>query len=138
MATYITYTYYTNTYLGVAITSTNFARLALRASSIIDRLTFQRAAAIVTAATDTATIDLIKMATCAVAEKFQDLELSGDQGGIKSESIGSNSVSYADNSYAMLSASAKLAEVAKIYLASTSLMFHGFNDGELAGSISEN
>ena len=68
MAAYADYTYYPGTFLGTAIASTVFPRLALRASLMIDRLTFTRAAPVITANTDTATIDLIKMATCAVAE----------------------------------------------------------------------
>jgi len=67
MTAYTDSTYYTGTYLGNVIASADFPRLALRASAVIDQVTFGRASAIVTAATDTATIALIKMATCAVA-----------------------------------------------------------------------
>jgi hypothetical protein len=130
MAVYATYSYYTGTFLGTAIASADFARLALRASAVIDQVTFNRAAAIVLAATETATIDLIKMATCAVAEAYQTNEADGSGGGIKSESIGSNSVTYRDGANATLSDNEKLSRAAKLYLASTGLMYPGFNEGE--------
>ena len=71
MAVYADYEYYTDTYLGTAIAETAFDALALRASAVIDRLTFDRAAVVITADEDDATIDLIQMATCAVAEELQ-------------------------------------------------------------------
>jgi|ERR1035437_169449 hypothetical protein len=128
--TYVTYSYYTTTFLGTVIASADFARLALRASVVIDQLTFNRAAAIVLAATDTDIIDSIKMATCAVAEAYQANEADGSGGGIKSESIGSNSVTYQDGANATLSDIAKLSRAAKVYLGLTGLMYPGFNEGE--------
>jgi hypothetical protein len=133
MAVYATYNYYTTVFLGTAIASPNFARLALRASAVIDQLTYQRAAAIIVANTPAATVTAIEMATCAVAEEVQSQELSGGMDGIQSESIGSNSVSYAENSRARLTNTAKLTEAARLYLSSTSLMFKGFFDGEYGG-----
>src|SRR4030067_401524 len=96
---YADYTFYTGTYLGTAIASADFAALALRASAVIDRITFQRAAAIVTAATDTTTIDLIKKAMCAVAEEIQTIAAEGTSGSvISAETVGSHSVTYAVSS----------------------------------------
>jgi hypothetical protein len=130
MTVYTDYTYYSGTFLGTAIASADFARLALRASEIIDQITFNRTAAIVLAATDTATIDLIKMATCAVAETYQTNEADGSGGGIKSESIGSNSVTYVDGAKATLSDMVRLSRAAVLYLDSTGLMYRGFASGE--------
>jgi hypothetical protein len=131
MASYVDYTYYSTTYLGTAIASPDFARLALRASAQIDALTFDRTAPVVTAATDTATIDKIKMACCAVAEELQVQDAAGDSaGGIQSESIGSNSVSYAVGALATLTHDQKLQRVARLYLGNTGLMFRGFASGE--------
>jgi hypothetical protein len=127
---YVTYAYYTTTFLGVAIASGDFARLALRASTVIDQVTFNRAAAIVLATTDTDTIDLIKQATCAIAEEILSIEASGNVDGIQSESIGSNSVTYTKGASAQLTSQAKLVKAAKLYLASTGLMFPGFAEGE--------
>ena len=53
---YADFTYYTNTYFGTAIAASDFPRMALRASAVIDRITFQRAAVEVTYA------DKVKMA----------------------------------------------------------------------------
>ena len=121
---YADYTFYTASYLGDAIAQANFARLALRASSVIDQVTYDRAAGIVTAGTDTTTINKIKMATCAVAETVQRLEASG--GAVTSERIGSHSVSYA----AAKSERAQIVEAAKPYLWNTGLMYQGFAEGE--------
>ena len=130
MTAYVDYSYYTTTYLGTAIASANFSRLALRASEILDQITFNRVAPIVLAATDTATIDLIKKATCSLAETYQQDELNGGVDGIQSESIGSNSVSYADNASAKLTRVEKFKNSARIYLGSSGLLFKGFADGE--------
>jgi hypothetical protein len=135
MASYTDYTYYTGTFLGNAIASADAARLLLRASVIIDQLTFNRAAAIVTAATDTATIDLIKMATCAVAEEYQAVEQDGGADGIVSESVGSHSVTYADSASKRRTIMQRYSDAAKLYLGSTGLMFRGFRSGEYGGTL---
>jgi hypothetical protein len=122
MAAYCDYTYYTTTYLGTAITSAAFPALALRASAIIDQLTFQQAVD----QTDEDIVDLIKMATCAVAEQMKVVNDSGDVGGIKSESVGSHSVTYAENNENMKSVMQKYTDTAATYLISTNLMYRGF------------
>lgn len=124
MAAYVDYSYYTTVYLGAAIASTDFPRLALIASAHIDNLTYNRAAGVITAATDTATIDKIKMATCAVAETLHQLEATG--GAVQSESVGNASVSY----FAPKSEGARIAEAAKLYLGLTGLMYAGFTADE--------
>jgi len=134
---YVTYQYYTTTFLGVAIASNDFSRLALRASAEIDRVTFNRTAAIVLAATDTETIDLIKMAACSVAEQIQTNEAEGGSDGIQSEQIGSNSVTYAENSSKRFSNIKKIQDAARLYLESTELMFAGFASGEYGGMVDE-
>jgi hypothetical protein len=133
MTAYADQTYYANTYLGTVIASADFARLALRASAIIDQLSFDRAAAIVAAATDTATIAKIKNAVCAVAEEIQAVDAAGGMDGIQSESIGSNSVTYAANASARRTTKQRYSEAAALYLGNTGLMFRGFADDELGG-----
>lgn len=125
MAAYADYTYYTNTYLGSAIASADFNRLALRASAEIDKLTFDNAAVILAAATETAVIDKIKTATCAIAEEIQRQETEGDLGGVSSERVGNHSISFSANSLAALSPDQKIERVAKLYLANTYLMYRG-------------
>lgn len=135
---YVTYTYYTTTYLGSSIASDDFGRLALRASAIIDQLTFNRTGPVVVTGTDTITIDAIKMAACAVAEEYQQIEQSGGTDGIASESIGSNSVSYTKSATAQLSQKERYARAASLYLNGTGLMFKGFDTGEYGGDYGEN
>ena len=125
MTAYADYSYYTTAFGGTAIASSDFTRLALRASAIVDQLTFNRVAPIITANTDTATIDLIKMATCEVAETMQTVE-SGGADGITSESIGSYSVSYGAGSSRSLPAMEKYIYAARLWLGNTDLLFRGF------------
>lgn len=132
---YATYSYYITTYLGSLIASVDFATLALRASAYIDQITFNRAAAIITADTPTETVDAIKMATCAVAEDLQRWGGSTTDGGVQSESVGSHSVSYVKGAAATLSGIEKLARTAALYLNSTELMYKGFASGEYGGTL---
>lgn len=115
MAAYVTYAYYTGTYLGIAIAEADFPRLALRASETIDAMTNGRAAG----ETDENTVDLIRRATCAVAETLQQLEQSG--GVVQSERVGNYSVSYGGG----VTAQKMLQNAAKRYLGLTGLMFAG-------------
>ena len=131
MAVYATYTKYTTDYLGTAIVSADFPRLALRASATIDQLTYNRVASVVTDGTDTDTIALIVMATCAVAEELQNEDIDGGSDGIQSESVGSTSVTYNAHSNKQLSNEAKQSKAAKLYLGLTGLMYRGFNADEL-------
>jgi hypothetical protein len=133
---YATYSYYATTYLGTAIASADFARLALRASAIIDQVTYDRAAAIIAANTPAASVTAIEMATCAVAEAYQTIETSGGDS-IQSESVGAHSVTYTANAYAQMTSVQKLASVARLYLASTGLMYPGFLSGEYGGEFDE-
>ena len=73
---YADFTYYENTYLGTTIAEADFPRLALRASAVIDQITFGRAA------TDTTNVNAIKNAMCAVAEEIQNQEAAGGAAGI--------------------------------------------------------
>lgn len=133
MAAYADWTYYSVTFLGAAIAQADAARLLLRASEQIDKVTYGRAAAVILAATDTATIDLIKKAVCAVAEQYQANELAGDGDAISQESVGSLSVTYAPGSTQQKTRLRKIQEAALTYLADTGLMFAGFAAGEYGG-----
>jgi len=126
MASYADYTYYINTFLGDAIAETDFPRLALQASQVIDRVTFQRAADEIVVAT----INKIKMAMCAVADELQKQESNDSADGVASESQGQYSISYAANSNRMKSNQSKLETAAMLWLDGTALMFAGFNSGE--------
>jgi hypothetical protein len=128
---YADFTYYQNTYLGNAIADTAFPQLALRASAVIDRITFNRA----TAETDVDNINSIKMAMCAVAEELQRQDSTDGADGIVSESQGQYSVSYAATSSRTLSNNSKLENAARLWLDNTYLMFSGFFAGEYGGTV---
>jgi hypothetical protein len=125
MAAYADFAYYTGVYLGAAIAQVDFPRLARQASAFLDALSHGRLAAIVTAATDTATIDKIKMATCAVAEEYQEIEQGG--GEVQSERVGSHAVTY---NVAAGKPRAKLLDAARLYLARTGLLYQGVDEIE--------
>lgn len=122
MTTYANFAYYTSTYLGDVIAEADFPRLALRASAFIDRVTFNTAGPVVTAGTDLTKIDLIKMATCAVAEKIKSLNESG--GVVQSERAGDWSVVYQHGSE-KVSERSVLKQAAAEYLWDTGLMYGG-------------
>lgn len=133
---YATYSYYTDSYGGSAIAEADFAGLSIRASDRIDLLTFDRADAIIDADTPAATVTAIKKATCAVAEVLQQID-QGDQPGIKSESVGGHSVSYAEGSVKLMGEDARCMLAARRYLVRSGLLYPGFNSGEYSGSVDE-
>lgn len=127
---YVEYEYYDETYLGTAIAEADFPRLALRASAEIDRLTFERAGAVVEADDDEETIDKIQMAACAIADELQRSDEAGGSDNITSERVGNYSVSYGSKSSAAQSLEQKVFKSARLYLWNTGLMFKGLNEDE--------
>lgn len=123
MAVYANYTFYTEQFMGTAIAQPDFDRLAMRASVLIDQVTFDRAAAVVAAGTDTDTVDKVKMATCAVAEMLHKDESEG--GEIQSERVGNLSVTYVKGPARSLISRTR--EEAKPYLWDTYLMYGGLS-----------
>lgn len=128
---YADFTFYSTQYFGTAIAESAFSQLALRASAVIDQITFGRAATETVVANTTA----IKNAMCAVAEELQRQDASNGADGIASESQGRYSVSYLANSNRSKSNQSKLQSAASVWLANTYLMFAGFNSGEYGGEI---
>jgi hypothetical protein len=129
--TYVDYTYYVGTYRGTVIASDDFPQLALRASAILDQITFQRAAPIVAEATDADTIDRIKMATCTIAEEYQRVSTgSNQQDYIQQETVGAHSVTYFAGAGMNVAQIESYSDIARVYLASTGLMFRGFTIDE--------
>ncbi len=126
MAAYADYAFYTTTYLGAAIASADFARLALRASAKIDQITFGRTAVVMESEdeADADTQEKIQSATCAIAEEIQKLEAAG--GAVKSERVGNQSVEY----LSVLSDDERMIRAAKVFLWDTDLMYRGFNEDE--------
>ena len=137
MATYVDFTYYEDTFQGTTVASGDFDALALRASAVIDRLTFQRAAAIITADEVAADVTGIKMATCAVLDELYNQSQADSDKAIKSESVGGHSVSYVDNAELKKTNLDKQRDAAKLWLESTYLMFPGFYTGEKGSGIDD-
>ncbi len=97
----VDYTYYTGTYKGTAIPSSDFDRLITRAGSYLT-----------SAVTDLdPTTDNAKMAACAVAEAWQTNERGGD---LASQSVGAWSKSFQQK--AAKSDQERLYEAAQLYL----------------------
>jgi hypothetical protein len=127
---YADYAYYATNYLGTAIASADFGRLSVRASKHIDALTFGRAAAIITADTDTDKIDALKMATCAIADELQKDETTGGRDNVTSEKVGNVSVSYGAGGQMTKTLGQKIADAATLWLWETDLMYRGLNADE--------
>ena len=137
MAVYIDWTFYSTEYLGDTISEEDFPRLAMRASTVIDRITFNRVAAIITADAETAVILKIQKATCAVAEEMQEqLQSTGGQA-IASERVGNHSVSYVQTKDMQTTPAKKLSIAAALYLGSTYLLFPGFYSGEYGSVVDD-
>lgn len=137
---YADYAFYTELYYGTAIAEADFPRLASRASDFLDYYTRGKAANV----TDEAVALALSKACCAVAEAMQTDEqtkavaakaaaaaMSAD-GEIKSESVGSHSVSYTTAADYIKGAAAtpgseraNYADIASVYLAQTGLLYRG-------------
>lgn len=135
---YADYDYYSNVYLGTAISSDDFPRLAMRASAFLDYATMGRAA-------KHADLDAVKMACCAVADDYQTIATaralankslsasleaaSGGTGELQSQSVGSWSKTYRSGGSSAsealeVTANSKeaLHNTAAMYLAGTGLL----------------
>jgi hypothetical protein len=126
MTAYADYTYYTDEYLGILIAEADFPRLSLRASEVVDQITFNGVAAIITADTPADQVLLIKNAVCAVAEEMSDIETGGGDAGIQSESLGNHSVTYVQGSTRTQTPDQRYVYAARKYLGDTGLMYRGF------------
>ena len=137
MTVYASFTWYEDSYLGTLVASTDFDALELRASKQIDRLTFNRVADIIEAGEDEDETDAIKNATCAVVDELYNQSQADSDKAIKSESVGGHSVSYVDNADLNRTQLEKIREAAKLWMASTRLMYPGFYTGEYGGSLDD-
>ena len=113
---YCDMTYYTNTYGGTTIPSTQFTNLELKVRSYIDNITFNRLQG------ESVTIPSeVKNAMCEMMEyKYKIL----NDGGIKStESVGNTSTSYVVDS--TTTEKKEMYKIAKTYLGNTDLLYRG-------------
>ena len=84
---YANYDYYKGTYLGRLIPEQDYARVALRADQYLDYYTRCRAR-------DNAKLEAVKMAACALAEQYYEMDQLLVSSGKQSETVGSYSVTY--------------------------------------------
>ena len=133
---YADYTFYTETYLGSAITEADFPRLSLRASEFLDYFTRGKAR-------DSGYTTELAKACCAVAEAMQNDDLAAqvatnaarsalENGELKSESVGSYSRTFAttadyarNGADAVKSGRVLYAWIATEYLLNTGLLYRG-------------
>lgn len=130
---YANFSFYENYFLGNSISEADFPRLALRASHFLDYYTLGRAKKF-------PDLENLKMACCAIAEKYQVAEMAqkaaleslSDGGNLKSESVGSYSVSYQTASekaqganQAVIDAQNEVVATARQYLVGTGLLYRG-------------
>ena len=119
---YADFEYYTDTYKGSTILERDFPRLASRASSFLDYYTQGRSKL-------NPDLDALKMACCAIAEQMVLFDApSSGSAGVKSESVGSYSVTYqtAEEKASGVSFANKIyASIARMYLSGTNLLYRG-------------
>lgn len=131
---YADFTYYVGSFFGSAINEADFSRLAKRASDFLDYYTMGKSK-------DNPDLDALKDACCAIAEQYQIIEsaqkiaaesITEGTGNLKSESVGSYSVSYqtaGEKATAAASAAEvakkSLGDIARQYLAHTGLLYRG-------------
>lgn len=127
---YATYEFYKDTY-GGAVSEEDFPRMVIKASAYLDYYTMGK----VKMVSDS---ESVKVACCALVDKYFEIEFMSTaaqknasdvaSAGKKSESVGSYSVTYqtADELKAMeQNLKAELAEICRIYLAGTNLLYRG-------------
>lgn len=137
MATYVEYSYYTATFLGSKISEEDWPALEMRAARHIDRLTFNRAADIISDDTPAASVTAIKKAVCAVVEELNRQISAGHGKEISSESVGGHSVSYVQNADLERTEQDRIRKEARFWLEDTYLMFPGFYTGEKGTTLDD-
>lgn len=135
--TYADYDYYKEKYLGNSIEKADFPHLALRSSQYLDYITLGKSKS-------SSDLEAVKMACCAIAEQYQDIEAAqalykrslasgiSDGAEVQSESVGSWSRSYRSGGESAQTAAqaadfakSALYQIAQQYLAQTGLLYRG-------------
>lgn len=131
---FITYDYFVGTYGGDSVSVSDFNRLVSLASARINHLTYGRAFVLMSkedpSEEEESNQDKIRMATSAVVDELVYSALTGPvRNGyiIKSESVGSHSVSYeiSSKSEQKKALDESVNQIVKDYLAETGLMYMG-------------
>lgn len=106
------YTFYTEVYGGSTLSEESFAAAVVKSDSILLDLTFGRAA-------EHPETPALKLAACALAERLAVLPPTG----VRSQSVGSHSVTYAEGSET--ASTGELYGLAERYLLPTGLCYRG-------------
>lgn len=118
---YASFDYYKGSYLGTLIPEQDYPRVALRAEQYLDYYTMCKSR-------ENAELDAVKMAACALAEKYYEMERLKDVSEKQSESVGSYSVTYRPAYLASEDAKRiqqELPAVVRMYLSGTGLLYRG-------------
>lgn len=109
---YATYNDYESLYQGTVLEPTDWPPYAREASALVDQLTYGRLQR------NSEVTDPVKMAVCAAVESlFQsDKEVQAVSPGIKSESVGSHSVTYEDANIITARRRAQAIDAINLYL----------------------
>jgi len=126
MNAFADYSFYVTTFGGSSIPLADYSVLSLRASYEVERHTLERASAAITAGTDTALIEKIKMATCAAAEAlYSNASASTAPSNVASERVGDYSVNYAGADELSAYEAKAVAAAIERYLGLSGLLFRG-------------
>ena len=119
---YADFDYYVDKYGGTIFDDEeSFNPCAVRASLYIDDLTMNKAEAY-------ADSDRVKLACCAIAEQVKAIQTSETTtGAMRSQSVGSFSVTYATSQEVSSYAKAQITELARLYLGPLGLMYRGID-----------
>lgn len=126
---YADYTFYTDTFYGDKIPEEKFPKYATAASDFIDYFTMGKAA-------NNSDLPAVKKCCCALAEQYMFIDTVREaasakvtaDGIIASESVGSHSRSFqtgAAGAQAVEAEEKKLADIARVYLLQTGLLYRG-------------
>lgn len=114
---YASYDYYKGTYFGNLIPEKDYSRVALRADQYLDYYTRCRAR-------DNANLEAVKMAACALAEQYYEMDQLPVASGKQSETVGSYSVTYR-SAEDIQRIKLGLPGIVRMYLSSTGLLYRG-------------
>lgn len=121
---YADFEFYTDCF-GGTLDQSSFKRYAMDASEYLDYITGGKAAKV----TDEATLRKLRRACCKLIEAYADSAntTSAANGNIASETVGSYSVSYRSPSETESERKSKLADICRMALAGTGLLYRGID-----------
>lgn len=114
---YANFDYYKGSYLGTLIPEQDYPRVALRADQYLDYFTMGKVKLC-------PAMESVKMAACALAEQYYEMDQLPVSSGKQSETVGSYSVTYR-SAEEIQRIKSGLPDVVRMYLAGTGLLYRG-------------